>query len=129
MRGRSDAARRIQPIATVAVVRLVAVSTNDTLDAIALVTLANGAAFAIVDPGKRAAASNVAGNLDLSQRRATSMAKVMTPQFGIASSRFQTDGKVDSQPMSSNATPEGRAMNRRVEFAKRWPATEHDACS
>jgi outer membrane protein OmpA-like peptidoglycan-associated protein len=58
-------------------------------------------------------------NLDLSQRRATSVAKVLTQQFGIASSRFETAGKGDSQPLSSNATPEGRAMNRRVEFVKR----------
>ncbi len=58
-------------------------------------------------------------NLDLSQRRAASVAKVLAQQFGIASSRFETDGKGDSQPLSSNATPEGRAMNRRVEFAKR----------
>ncbi len=59
------------------------------------------------------------GNLDLSQRRAASVAKVLAQQFGIASSRFETDGKDDSLPLSSNATPEGRAMNRRVEFVKR----------
>jgi outer membrane protein OmpA-like peptidoglycan-associated protein len=57
-------------------------------------------------------------NLDLSQRRATSVAKVLSTEFGIAGDRFETDGKGDTQAMASNAKPEGRAMNRRVEFAK-----------
>jgi flagellar motor protein MotB len=43
---------------------------------------------------------------------------VLSSQFGIAADRFQSDGKGDTQPVSSNAKPEGRAMNRRVEFAK-----------
>jgi len=58
------------------------------------------------------------GNLDLSKRRAASVAKVLSTQFGVSADRFQTDGKGDSQPVSSNAKPEGRSMNRRVEFAK-----------
>ncbi len=57
-------------------------------------------------------------NLDLSKRRAASVAKVLGEQFAIAGDRFTTDGKGDSQPVAANAKPEGRAMNRRVEFAK-----------
>ena len=57
-------------------------------------------------------------NLDLSKRRAASVAKVLSTQFGVSADRFTTDGKGDTQPVSSNAKPEGRAMNRRVEFAK-----------
>ncbi len=57
-------------------------------------------------------------NLDLSRRRATSVAKVLSGELGIAADRFETDGKGDTEPMASNAKPEGRAMNRRVEFAK-----------
>ena len=57
-------------------------------------------------------------NLDLSKRRAASVAKVLSTQFGVSAERFQSDGRGDSQPLSSNAKPEGRAMNRRVEFAK-----------
>lgn len=59
-----------------------------------------------------------ASNLDLSKRRAASVAKVLADQFGVAADRFATDGKGDTQTIASNAKPEGRAMNRRVEFAK-----------
>lgn len=59
-----------------------------------------------------------ASNLDLSRRRAGSVAAVLSSQFGIGADRFETDGKGDTQPVSSNARPEGRAMNRRVEFTK-----------
>jgi outer membrane protein OmpA-like peptidoglycan-associated protein len=59
-----------------------------------------------------------ASNLDLSKRRAASVAKALSAQLGIAADRFETDGKGDTQGLASNAKPEGRAMNRRVEFAK-----------
>ena len=61
---------------------------------------------------------SAASNLDLSKRRAGSVAKVLSGQFGIAADRFETDGKGDTQTVASNTKPEGRAMNRRVEFAK-----------
>lgn len=61
---------------------------------------------------------SAASNLDLSKRRAASVANVLSTQFKIGADRFQTDGKGDTQPVSSNAKPEGRAMNRRVEFTK-----------
>jgi OmpA-OmpF porin, OOP family len=57
-------------------------------------------------------------NLDLSKRRAAAVANVLATQFGVGADRFQTDGKGDTQPLANNAKPEGRAMNRRVEFAK-----------
>ena len=59
-----------------------------------------------------------AANLDLSKRRAASVAGVLTSEFHIAAGRFKTDGKGDADPVSSNKTPEGRAMNRRVVFEK-----------
>lgn len=59
-----------------------------------------------------------ASNLDLSKRRAASVAKILAEQFGVAADRFTTDGRGDTQTLASNAKPEGRAMNRRVEFAK-----------
>jgi hypothetical protein len=59
-----------------------------------------------------------AANLDLSKRRAASVARVLSEQFSVSADRFATDGKGDTQAVKSNTTPEGRAMNRRVEFAK-----------
>lgn len=59
-----------------------------------------------------------ADNLDLSKRRATSVAKVLVEQFSIAADRLAAQGKGDTQALADNAKPEGRAMNRRVEFAK-----------
>ncbi len=57
-------------------------------------------------------------NLDLSRRRAASVAKILAEQFGVSADRLETDGKGDTQSLATNAKPEGRAMNRRVEFAK-----------
>ncbi|MGH2569606.1 MAG: OmpA family protein [bacterium] len=57
-------------------------------------------------------------NLDLSRRRSAAVAKVLSEQFGIAADRFATDGKGDTEAVAGNDKPEGRAMNRRVEFAK-----------
>jgi outer membrane protein OmpA-like peptidoglycan-associated protein len=61
---------------------------------------------------------SAASNLDLSKRRAASVADVLSEQFGIAADRFSADGKGDTRAVASNAKPEGRAMNRRVEFVK-----------
>jgi outer membrane protein OmpA-like peptidoglycan-associated protein len=57
-------------------------------------------------------------NLDLSKRRAASVARVLAEQFKIAPERFATDGLGDTEKVADNSTPAGRAMNRRVEFAK-----------
>jgi outer membrane protein OmpA-like peptidoglycan-associated protein len=57
-------------------------------------------------------------NLDLSRRRAAAVARTLAADFKIPADRFTTEGKGDTEPVSSNAKPEGRAMNRRVEFSK-----------
>lgn len=57
-------------------------------------------------------------NLDLSKRRGAAVAKVLSDQFKIGADRFKTDGMGDTKAVSSNDSPEGRAMNRRVEFTK-----------
>ena len=61
---------------------------------------------------------SAASNLDLSKRRAAAVAAVLSKEFQLAAERFQTDGKGDTQPVSSNTKPEGRAMNRRVELTR-----------
>lgn len=54
-------------------------------------------------------------NADLSQRRASSVAAVLI-NSGVASGRIAAYGRGEDQPIATNATPEGRAQNRRVEI-------------
>lgn len=54
-------------------------------------------------------------NMQLSQRRATSVAGYLT-RNGVASSRVTTKGYGESAPVATNDTDEGRAQNRRVNF-------------
>ncbi len=54
-------------------------------------------------------------NLDLSERRARSVANVLLSE-GVPSGRVQSIGRGEDQPISSNLTPEGKAQNRRVEI-------------
>lgn len=57
-------------------------------------------------------------NLTLSKKRSNSVKSALEKQFGIEASRIETDGKGESEPVSQNSTPEGKANNRRVEFIK-----------
>lgn len=61
---------------------------------------------------------NDADNLSLSQKRAAAVKTYITGNYAVAGSRIQTDGKGESQPIASNATADGKAKNRRVEFIK-----------
>ncbi|GGJ82865.1 OmpA family protein [Pseudomonas matsuisoli] len=53
-------------------------------------------------------------NMDLSQRRAQSVANYLTAQ-GVDGTRLSTRGAGPDQPIASNSTADGRAQNRRVE--------------
>ncbi|MBI3398111.1 MAG: OmpA family protein [Deltaproteobacteria bacterium] len=55
-------------------------------------------------------------NKDLSQRRAESVKKVLAQKYGADEKRISTKGWGDEQPLVTNDTEEGRAMNRRVEI-------------
>lgn len=57
-------------------------------------------------------------NLNLSKQRAEAVKNSLVQDFGIELSRFETDGKGESQPVDKNTTPEGKANNRRVKFIK-----------
>lgn len=61
---------------------------------------------------------SAAYNQTLSERRAQSVAQVLRSQ-GVASNRIQTIGRGLTQPVATNATPEGRRQNRRVEISIR----------
>jgi outer membrane protein OmpA-like peptidoglycan-associated protein len=54
-------------------------------------------------------------NQGLSQRRAQSVANYLASQ-NVDARRFAVQGFGPSQPVASNATPDGRAQNRRVEI-------------
>ncbi|MCO6385588.1 OmpA family protein [Aliihoeflea sp. 40Bstr573] len=58
---------------------------------------------------------NPAYNQALSERRALSVANYLNAQ-GIDGRRFAVNGFGDRQPVTTNATPEGRQQNRRVEI-------------
>lgn len=59
-----------------------------------------------------------AANLDLSRRRAESVKAALVRRYGIDPKRLSTGGFGASQPKDRNDTPEGRALNRRVELSR-----------
>lgn len=56
-------------------------------------------------------------NQDLSERRAAAVRQVLIDRFGVSAARISSVGYGESRPVTSNATSEGRALNRRVESA------------
>jgi len=56
-------------------------------------------------------------NMSLSQRRAESV-KAWLVARGVSPARITTKGYGPDRPIASNATPEGRAQNRRIEFTR-----------
>jgi outer membrane protein OmpA-like peptidoglycan-associated protein len=54
-------------------------------------------------------------NQDLSSRRATAVATILTSS-GVSYSRVQTYGRGEDSPVATNLSAEGRAQNRRVEI-------------
>ena len=56
-------------------------------------------------------------NLDLSQKRAQAVLEYLTGKFpAISTSQYTARGYGESKPVATNATVEGMARNRRVEF-------------
>lgn len=58
---------------------------------------------------------SAAYNQDLSERRARSVAGILTAG-GVSPARVVAVGRGESQPVASNATAQGKAQNRRVEI-------------
>lgn len=57
-------------------------------------------------------------NLKLSLDRAEAVRSALAADYGIPASRLLARGMGSAQPVADNATPEGRARNRRVELLK-----------
>lgn len=56
-----------------------------------------------------------ASNWELSQARAVSVGKVLSGAMDTPT-RVRTDGRADTQPLASNDSADGKALNRRVEI-------------
>ncbi len=57
-------------------------------------------------------------NQTLSKQRAESVKNELVKKYKISENRLETDGKGDTEPVSDNATVNGKSQNRRVEFIK-----------
>ena len=55
-------------------------------------------------------------NLKLSRDRAGAVVKALVAQYGISSNRLVAEGVASFAPVASNASEQGRALNRRVEM-------------
>lgn len=60
---------------------------------------------------------NAASNQTLSEARSAAIVTKLV-ELGIAADRLSSSGKGQNNPIADNATDEGRAKNRRVEFVK-----------
>ena len=54
-------------------------------------------------------------NRQLSERRAERVKQIFVDYFELAADRLSTEGLGEARPIASNATPQGRRANRRVE--------------
>ncbi|MBD2848481.1 OmpA family protein [Paenibacillus sp. IB182496] len=66
--------------------------------------------------------SSFQDNWELSAARALSVLRYYVDTAGLAPERFELAGYADTRPVASNADPEGRQQNRRVEITVLRPA-------
>jgi chemotaxis protein MotB len=59
--------------------------------------------------------SRFASNWDLSTARATATIRLLIVNYGFDPERLTAAGYAEYRPIATNITPEGRAMNRRVD--------------
>jgi outer membrane protein OmpA-like peptidoglycan-associated protein len=69
----------------------------------------------VIVEGHTDATGSDANNLVLSQKRAESVRQYLISKGGLPDDQVQATGVGSSQPLQSDATPQGRAANRRVE--------------
>lgn len=64
----------------------------------------------------KAARQKYATNWELSTARATSVLQYLLGNYSLPAERFSASGYAEFRPMASNATPQGRMRNRRVDI-------------
>ncbi len=60
--------------------------------------------------------TNIRNNWDLSALRASSVVQVLQNKFGVDPQRLTAGGRGEYNPVATNATPEGRQLNRRTQI-------------
>ena len=85
---------------------------NEKLDSFAKMLVSNKNLTAVIEAHTDSKGSD-AYNQNLSDRRAISVVNALK-SYGIESSRLKAIGYGESQPIASNDTEEGKALNRRV---------------
>jgi len=71
--------------------------------------------------------SRFPSNWELSTARAGAVLRYLVDHHGLPPSRMTAAGYAEQRPLASNATPEGRAKNRRVDVAVYSKVTRTDA--
>ncbi len=89
----------------------------EILDRVAGTLVANPE-IAVEIAGHTDSDGDAAYNIDLSQRRAETVMSYLV-ESGVATERLTAAGYGEEQPIASNDTAEGKAMNRRVELTRR----------
>ena len=56
----------------------------------------------------------LADNWDLSAKRATTVVRMLQKEYGMDPAKMAAAGRAEYLPVASNATPEGKAANRRT---------------
>jgi outer membrane protein OmpA-like peptidoglycan-associated protein len=80
--------------------------------------LKNQPALKVYIVGHTDSQGNLAGNLDLSQRRAEAVVKALEAQYKVDPKRLFAKGVASLAPVASNDGDAGREKNRRVELVK-----------
>jgi len=81
--------------------------------------LKKNAALSLRVVGHTDSTGDFAHNVTLSEARAKTVVTALTTRFGIAANRLSAHGVGPLAPVTSNATDDGKARNRRVELVGR----------
>lgn len=68
--------------------------------------------------------SRYPSNWELSSARATAVLRYLVEQLGVAPGRLFAAGYGEFRPIANNATPEGRALNRRADIVILYPGAD-----